>query len=68
MQALSYVLGAAAGAIEMWWQALRQRCAGLQGQYNGDSTGFGYQYALARALDVAIGSLLASVLSFIAPW
>lgn len=40
----------------------------VQGQYNGNSTGFSYQYALARGTDVAIGSGLVMLLAFIAPW
>lgn len=48
-------------------QGLRQRRAALQGQYNGNNTGFSHQYAVARTFDVAIGLLLVSVLGFIAP-
>lgn len=39
-----------------------------QAQYNGNSSGFSYQYAVARLAEVAMASASVMLLVFIASW
>lgn len=50
-----------------WADAKLMLCL-LQAQYNGVSTGFSYQYALARTVDVAIASAFVMLVVSVVPW